>query len=419
MGLADYLPKKEEKRDEPVVVIPQEPKAVNLNNEPELADIPALAYKAGRDEPMKVVSVPVAPVKEREKPEGMSEEDYEAALSVFSPERVSELYTGFDPAAVEPFYAQLYKTISRKPEEPDEKRVQSARTLAGIGDALGLIAQTVAASQDGLIDLRNPAESAAVRTGLKIDKLKDVYKRDRDVYDSGLLGNQLKDVEGARGAFMKDRAALLAYLAKLKKDKLDAANRDKRFQGEMVYKYEGLRAKERQNEDANRYRYAKLNWDKEKAAVPKKETPKGFMDFYNPATGMTYRVAEKKWKANYSQIYNRIKEDLFKMYPALAFEEKFNKLKPSDREEYVKQYMYDNPTALNFLDNIAESKFKDGEPERQPEAPAVREDELQEMQKIVGNEKDEEKALRGIATYLLKQGYNRQQIEDIIRSVRK
>ena len=31
------------------------------------------------------------------KPPSMPEEDFKAALSVFSPERISELYNGFDP----------------------------------------------------------------------------------------------------------------------------------------------------------------------------------------------------------------------------------------------------------------------------------------------------------------------------------
>lgn len=354
------------------------------------------------------------------KPAGMSDEDYKAALSVFSPERIAELYSGFHPESVEPFYEQLYKSVRKEPATPDEKRISAERNIAGIGDALGLLAQTVAASQGSFIDIRNPAESASAKTDLNINRLKEIYRKDRDVYDAGVLGAQTKDVESARGAYMKDRAALLAYLARLKKDKLEDAYRNKRFDGEMTYKYEGLKSRERQSAAANQLRREKLNWDKQKGQVTKKETPKGYMDFYNASTGVTYRVPEKKWKANYTQIFNRIKEDIFRQYPRLKIAEKMGTLKPSEKEEYIKQYMYDNPSALNFLDNIAEVKFMDGEPEtKNDDIPALLDEEISELNRIVGKQKDETKALRDIASYLKGRGYDRESIEKIINAVRQ
>lgn len=424
MGLMDYFPKRDDEREKPVVIARQgvEPVIGGEGLDTGLADVAALGYKEGRELPMEVVPAKVEPVKEREKavkPEGLPEEDYRAALSVFSPERIHELYAGFDAKSAEPFYEQLYRTIRRQPEELNEKKLQAMRSMAGLGDALGLLAQTVAASQGGLIDVRHADESASARTALNIDRLKASYRKDRDAYDAGLFGARMKDVEGARGAYMKDRAALLAYLAKLKKDKLEDAFRNKRFEGEMVYRYEGLKEKARQNEIANRLKREKLDWDRQKGQVTKKETPKGYMDFYDPTSGMTYRVPEKKWKANYTQIFNRIKEDLFRQYPRLKVADKMGSLKPSEKEEYIKQYMYDNPLALNFLDNIAEVKFRDGEPEMKSDVPELPDEELEELKRIVGKEKEEEKALREIGLYLKGRGYNRSEIERVIRTIKQ
>lgn len=416
MGLIDYLPDKD-KREKPVALIHKEPQPVT-GKDAGLAEMPVLAYKKDRESPVSPPGPITEPVKLRNrKPAGMTDEDYRAALSVFSPQRIEELYAGFDPASVEPFYEQLYRSVRHSPDIPDEQRISAARNIAGLGDALGLIAQTVAASQDSFIDIRNPDESASAKTDRNINRLKESYKKDRDLYDAGISGARSKDIEGARSAYMKDRAALLAYLAKLKKDKLEDAYRNKRFEGEMTYRYEGLKERERQNAAANQLRREKLDWDRQKGQVTRQETPKGYMDFYNASTGITYRVAEKKWKANYTQIFNRIKEDIFRQYPRLKVADKMGTLKPSEKEEYIKQYMYDNPSALNFLDNIAEIKFKDGNPESKEEAPELPEEEITELNRIASKQKDEKQALRDIARYLKNRGYDRESIEKIINTI--
>lgn len=354
------------------------------------------------------------------KPLGMSQEDYDAALTIFSPQRIQELYQSFDPKGIEPFYQQLYKGVRREVEEPDERRINAARNIAGVGDALGLIIQAIGAAKGGLIDRRE--DSATLRTEAGIERLKEAYKRERDAYDAGLLGAIGKDVEGARGDYMKDRAALLAYLAALRKGKTVSDLQNRKFEGEMRYKYDKLRSDEAARSEKLRSdeagRSDKLALEKEKL---KGKTGGGglkFIDFYNPISGMSYRVEQNKWKANYTQIYNRIKKELYKSYPMLQRLENFGELKPEQKEEYVKQFMYENPAALKLLDDIAETKYKDGEPEPEIELPELTETQYRAIEEIArSNQRDVTGAKRKIVEFLKGQGFNREQVEILMKEI--
>lgn len=382
------------------------------NNPPADAEVNPLNPERDKDKPVDVL-----------KPSGMSEEDYRAALTIFPPERVRELYQGFDPKAAEPLYEQLYRKIRQQPVSPDEKQIRAARTLANLGDALGLIVQSVAASQGSYIDPRNPDRSATVQTLQGINRLKEAYQKNRNAYDMGLLSAGQQDLEGARQRYDKDRATLLDFLLKMR----DNANRDKRFQGEMEYKYERLKSDEAARRDrkkhydsADQVARAKLGIEQQKLSGG--VTPPGYLDFFDRNTGITYRVPERKWKANFTQIFNQIKEELYKQYPLLKTEERMGKLKAADKEEYVKQFMYSNPEALGFLDDIAENKFQDGKPSKQTE-PAIqlKPEEMEAMKGIVDEytqkQVSERETLVALSRYLKAQGYTRDEIERIIRMI--
>lgn len=348
------------------------------------------------------------------KPPGMPQEDYDAALAIFSPQRINELYQNFDPNGIEPFYEQLFRQVKREIKEPDEQRISAARNVAGIGDALSLIAQSVAASHGSLIDKRD--DSASLQTDARIEKLKEAYKRDRDAFDAGLLGAMGKDVEGARGGYMKDRAALLAYLAGLKKAKAANDWQNRKFEGEMRYKYDKLKSDAAAKRDKLRSdeagRKAKLDLDRQKAKARAGGSGSlKYMDFYNPVSGTSYRVEQNKWKANYTQIYNRIKKELYKSYPMLERLENFGELKPEQKEEYVKQYMYKNPAALKFLDDIADMKYKDGEAEPEVVLPELTGEQYRAIEEIArANRRDERDAKRKIVEFLKGQGFSREQV---------
>lgn len=357
------------------------------------------------------------------KPPSMPEEDFKAALSVFSPERISELYNGFDPQSTKPFYEQLYKVVKTSPVEPDEKRLQASRNLASLGDALSLIIQSIAATQGSFIEKRDPRLSASHQADLNIQRLKDVYKKDKEVYDTGLIGAQMKDIEGNQSLYQHNRAALLNLLAKMR----EANFRNKRFIGEMNYRYDKLKNDEkeqklriRQLAASNQLKREKLDWDKARHQLIQKDTPKGYIDFYNSQTGMTYRVAEKKWKANYTQIFNQIKNDLFKIYPLLKSAEKLGSLKPSEKEEYVKQFMYDNPDAIGFLESIADKKFQDGTPIPKPEIPQLTEIQFRAISALAQKyQKDEIKALSEIANFLKSQGFKQEDVKALLKAIQE
>lgn len=382
--------------------------------------------KEGTEKPDEIMSAEGEPVELKPmvvKPPTMPLEDWKTALSVFPPERVKQIYGQFDPEDVRPFFQNVYESVFKKPEEPDEKRMAASRNMAGIGDALSLIAQSIAAANDSFIEKRDPMQEATARTDEVHKRLREAYRKERDRYNAGYWGARLKDFDDAKGDYQRDRAALLGLLAKKQAD----AERDKRFTGEMLYKYQKMGAddadkKERlkRQDEANRIRWAQLAWQKEKGKLPKRDTPKGYLDFYDPTTAMTYRVADKKWKANFTQIFDRVKGELYKKYPLLQSQERLGSLKPSEKEEYVKQFMYDNPSALKFLENIAETTFKDGEPEPVAELPSVSQEQYDVISGIAKkNRKDETKAIQEIAVYLKGEGFKQEEIVTLLKAMQE
>lgn len=407
MSLSDYLPGKKQILS---AGIPEDERD-------RLVKMRQLEYKEGNNEPPKGINTKII------KPETMSDDDWQTALSIFPPERVVELYNTFEPSSSVPFYEKLYQSIYKKPVAPDEKKMQAARSMAGIGDALSLIVQSIAAGKGSFIEKRDSANDAITKTDAVNERLREIYRRERDNYNAGFWGSQLKDTETARGQYQRDRAALLALLAKQK----DNSYRNQRFWGEMLYKLNKAEVDEtdkkkklKLQQDTNQIRRDYLTWQREKNKLPRKETPKGYLDFFDPSTAMTYRVAEKKWKANFSQIYNRVKSELFKKYPLLESQEKLGNLKPSEKEEYVKQYMYDNSNALKFLENIAETSFKDGEPEPELKLPVLTDVQYNSIEALAKKyHKDETKVLSEIASYLKSQGFNQKDIKTLLRAMQE
>lgn len=404
MGLLDFIPDNERYK---------------------LARMRQLDYKQGRDEPVmpaeELANEPVDFKPFTVKPPTMPEDDWKTALTVFSPERIKEIYGSFNPESTMPFYENVYQSLFKKPDAPDERKMEAARSMSGVGDALSLIAQSIAAGAGSFIEKRDPQNDATAQTDAVNERLREAYRRERDQYNAGFWGAKMKDTEGAKGDYQRDRAALLALLAK----KRDAADRDRKFAGEMVYKYEKMggddadrKARLKLQSEANQIKRDNLAWQKEKSKLPEKNTPRGYLDFYDPTTGMTYRVADKKWKSNYTQIFDRVKDELYKIYPLLKSQERMGSLKPSEKEEYVKQFVYDNPKALRFLENIAESVFKDGEPEPVEQLPTVSDEQYRMMYELSQkHRKDEVKALSEIGLYLKSQGFKPDEIRSILMKI--
>lgn len=228
-------------------------------------------------------------------------------------------------------------------------------------------------------------------------------------------------LRGGRNAYYRERTALLNYLTSLRKARIENTFRDKKFNGEMVYRYEKMKQDEEARKERAEQQAARLALDWHKAETKGNGGSLKYMDFYNPVTGMSYRVEQNKWKANYTQIYDRIKDELYKDYPRLKNAEKWGELKPEQKEEFVKQYMYQNPDAMKFLDDIAELKYEDGTPseKQQPALPPLSASQIEMIQDIVrNNRKDERQALLKTMHYLKEQGFSRDQVYVIIRTMK-
>lgn len=206
MGLVDYLDKK---------------KGINpsFQQGSEDEDVPTGAnLNLGMNEGQGTDIAPKVNTPTFQKPEGMTDDDYKAALSFLPPERIQQLYGNFDPNSAEPFYEKLYKSIKKDPEY-DEKKERAARSMGSIGDALSLLAQIAGGGGEGLIERRGPDKLPSAGTNKMIEEWKERYRKDRDTYDAGLMSSRLNDIQQARADYQKDKSTMLSGIFNARKQK--------------------------------------------------------------------------------------------------------------------------------------------------------------------------------------------------------
>jgi len=80
-----------------------------------------------------------------------------------------------------------------KPAEPNEKKIRNAQTVAGIGDALGLISQMVGADKGAHIRNRDYEQSASARLEKNRKELENDYQKRLDDYNRMAYGAAMSD----------------------------------------------------------------------------------------------------------------------------------------------------------------------------------------------------------------------------------
>lgn len=366
------------------------------------------------------LKAPVADTSGVKRPEWMSEEEYKEASKVFTPERIGQLYNDFDPKSADTIYETLYKATHKEPTIPDEKKAKAARTMAGVVDALSVLVQGISGAKGAYIPRMNH-KSALETVAKEQQRLGELYKADRDRYNAGLYQSTLADLEAARRGYSADRNALLGLLSSIRsqnaakalksaelaykqeKDKLDREEKKKEAAATADYRNKQLDVS-RMNAMAN---MARANNSSESAKK------KGEIEFFDPNTSSTYTIDEKKFKANAPQMFLLLRDEIFASDENLKkrYNSSKGKISLQEQEDAVKKYMYDNPEAMALLGNI--SKRVDRDPTHK-----LTNDHIQNITNMIErSEGDDVSAKRDIASYLMSEGFSKDDIKDILRKM--
>lgn len=357
----------------------------------------------------------------------MSDDEYNEVSKYIPAERINQIYNGFDPKSSEPIYQTIYKSTHKTPEVPDERKEKAARTIAGVTDALKLLVQGVSGAKGAYIP-KDEMPGALETTSDKLKKFRDLYKTDRERYESGLYQSTLADLENARKGYNTDRATLLGVLNSLRSQKTQRDINEARLRYQAEKDKANMDFKEREAKANADYRRERLGIDRQNAVAnmvraqnagsSSGSAKKGVVEFFDANTGNTYTVSEKKFKYNAPQMFEILKEDI------LASDEKLRKqynrskgkITLQEQEDAVKKYMYNNPKAMKFLESISDNVDQD----KSLLMPALSEQQITTIDNFISrSEGDEESAIRDIVNYLSSEGLDEDSIVSVIEKMKE
>lgn len=372
-----------------------------------------------------------------QKPEWMSDEDYKEATLYYSPDKINQLYKNFDPKSSNPFYQDLYKSTIHKPLVPDGRRIKAANSIAGVTDALSLLAQGITGFAGGNIPRQDT--SALRENESYLQRLRDIYKLDRDRYNAGLYQSTLHDIESARQGYDRDRSGLLGVIQNSRrlKNARDIAGAKNALEQQKWRSQEGRLADE-SKERARHNQFMESIASKNAAAnmtranktgtgSGSRSLKNGDLEFFDANTASTYTVNEKKFKANAPQMFKLLKEEIFADDENLKrrYNSSKGKLSLQEQEDAVKKYMYDNPEAMEFLGKISkdvdqDKSLKEETANADTNSFGLNNDQLGTIENFIGrSEGDDKSAIRDIASYLKSEGFGKDDIINIIRKLQE
>lgn len=393
---------------------------------------PVITPVASQSVPQDIVNNAIS-----QKPEWMSDEDYKEATLYYSPDRINQLYKNFDPKSSTPFYQDLYKSTMHKPLVPDERRIKAANSIAGVTDALSLLTQGITGFAGGNIPKQ---ESSALRYNESyLQRLRDIYKLDRDRYNAGLYQSTLHDTESARQGYDRDRSGLLGVIQNSRKFKnaRDIAGAKNALEQQKWRSQEGRladdskeRARHNQFMESIASKNAAANMtraNKTGTGSGSRSLKNGDLEFFDANTASTYTVNEKKFKANAPQMFKLLKEEIFADDENLKrrYNSSKGKLSLQEQEDAVKKYMYDNPEAMKFLGKISkdvdqDKSLKEETVNADTNSFGLNNDQLGTIENFIGrSEGDDKSAIRDIASYLKSEGFGKDDIINIIRKLQE
>jgi hypothetical protein len=129
---------------------------------------------------------PAQAVKYPDEPSSLSDEQYEWFLNDgITPENISAAFKPYNPEIDGDFLTS--RIMKFKPKEVDEKKVEKARTVASISDAVGMLAQMFAAGRGAHVKERDPNSLAMSRFNNEEKAMRELYRQKMDKHNNMIL----------------------------------------------------------------------------------------------------------------------------------------------------------------------------------------------------------------------------------------
>ncbi len=162
------------------------------------------------------------------KPDGWDDRQYEAVRSLgYTDEQISQAFSNPDPdTLMDGIYSSIYKKNVPEPRpEIDEKTMKRQKNIAGIGDVLSLLSQSISASMGARTRERAWEESATARLNTNQKELYEKYLAKSDRYNRDLVNAQMQDYLQGKQDWQQTKAGIQSAIQTLNKQRIEAAEK--------------------------------------------------------------------------------------------------------------------------------------------------------------------------------------------------
>lgn len=180
-----------------------------------------------------VVAEPATPVTP-EQPAVSEREQY--IIDMVGADRYNQ-YKNPDPNV--PIYSQLFRENIKEPAKINEKAMRAGRIASSLGDTLGTLAETFAASRGAHIKPRDFNESATAKQARNEKEVRNLYEQRLAVYNQGVYGAAAADAQIGEANKRANANMVVAAMKDYDKKKAEQAERErlqKKYEEEQSYK---------------------------------------------------------------------------------------------------------------------------------------------------------------------------------------
>lgn len=180
-------------------------------------------------------------VKYPNKPESMSDNDYEHLMSIgYSPEAISNYTKPYDPSINGNYLQRIFESSVPKPSAPDEKKVRNAKLVSTIADSLGLLSQMWSYGKGANVQKRDSSNTALSKTEEREKDLRNIYLQQQNKYNDGMYNARLNDFLKGLEDYNNGRKGIQGAITSKRKSDLESA----KFAFDMTYREAILNGKD-------------------------------------------------------------------------------------------------------------------------------------------------------------------------------
>lgn len=161
------------------------------------------------------------------KPDGWDDQQYEAVRSLgYTDEQIAQAFSNPDPdELMNGIFSSIYKKNVKEPQAPDERTMKRQRNIAGIGDVLSLLSQSIGSAMGARTRERGWDETASARLDSKHKELYDKYINDSDKYNRELVNAQIQDYLTGKQDWQQTKAGIQSAIQSINKQRIEAAEK--------------------------------------------------------------------------------------------------------------------------------------------------------------------------------------------------